>query len=836
MPNTKISALGIVSTPPVTATTVIVDGSSNHQVTLPNLVKAAVSGGAAAAGLATVATTGAVGDIVGIGTMASQASSNVTITGGKITGITDLAIADGGTGQSTVAAAVTALGLDYATTNTANTLVKRDAAGAFFAGQITANIVTGSVVGNVVGNVLGSATSAGSATTATKSTNLANGVSGSIPYQTGANLTGFTAAGADLQVLISKGTAAPPQWVDQTSIASGLAPTSQNYVWAGPAAGGAGNSAARPLVAADIPTLNQNTTGNAAGLSTPLVATSGGTGQSSYAVGDLLYANTTTSLQKLPSVNVGNVLHSGGAGVAPSYSKVVLTADVSGALPLINGGTGVAAASASDALTALLPSQATANGKNLQSNGTSASWVAGAGAGTLTSLVVTNSLIGITATPTTEVTSGKVTIGLSGTLKIDSGGTGATTAGAALTALNGQPLANTLTKLAALTPIAADKVPYFNNANGTFATASLTEVARNFLALNTKADQSSYIAATAPFATVAIDPCGRLSSLDNNADNPAANANITQLFYVPYNGNVVMLWDGTSWVNRTLTTITISLTGLAAATGYDVFIYWNSGTSAVVAETVAWSTGTPVLDNYYTSPSLSNPNRYAVTRATILGAQNGRAVKNGEPTKLYVGSFHTTNTAGQTADTPIQRLVANQYNRLPKRLRGAQSWGNVHVPGYFTTPGSQGLNTTISNPGYVNGQATMSMTMPPLNGAVWAMGAVNTEYAVETSCFVQYQNSYLTNNINIFTATHLAEGRFATAASLPAVLDFEQAAWASGGAYNVNANCDLRTSLHNNFISAGLIGFQPIIGVATQPGAVAQYMWHAPLVSGHVNC
>lgn len=42
---------------------------------------------------------------LGLGTMATQAASNVSITGGSITGITDLAIADGGTGASTAAAA-----------------------------------------------------------------------------------------------------------------------------------------------------------------------------------------------------------------------------------------------------------------------------------------------------------------------------------------------------------------------------------------------------------------------------------------------------------------------------------------------------------------------------------------------------------------------------------------------------------------------------------------------------------------------------------------------------------------------------------------------------------
>jgi hypothetical protein len=46
---------------------------------------------------------------LGLGTMATQASSSVSITGGTITGITDLAIADGGTGASTAANAFTNL-------------------------------------------------------------------------------------------------------------------------------------------------------------------------------------------------------------------------------------------------------------------------------------------------------------------------------------------------------------------------------------------------------------------------------------------------------------------------------------------------------------------------------------------------------------------------------------------------------------------------------------------------------------------------------------------------------------------------------------------------------
>ena len=76
-----------------------------------------------------------------------------------------------------------------------------------------------------------------------------------------------------------------------------------------------------------------------------LKAVAGGTGQTSYAVGDILYANTTTTLAKLADVATGNALISGGVGVAPSWGKIGLTTHVSGVLPVANGGTNASSAS-----------------------------------------------------------------------------------------------------------------------------------------------------------------------------------------------------------------------------------------------------------------------------------------------------------------------------------------------------------------------------------------------------------------------------------------------------------------------------------------------------------
>ena len=74
-------------------------------------------------------------------------------------------------------------------------------------------------------------------------------------------------------------------------------------------------------------------------------ATAGGTGQTSYAVGDLIYADTTTTLAKLPDVATGNALISGGVNTAPSWGKIGLTTHISGVLPVANGGTNASSAS-----------------------------------------------------------------------------------------------------------------------------------------------------------------------------------------------------------------------------------------------------------------------------------------------------------------------------------------------------------------------------------------------------------------------------------------------------------------------------------------------------------
>lgn len=164
-------------------------------------------------------------------------------------------------------------------------------------------------------------------------------------------------------------------------------------------------------------------------LGTPLAAIQGGTGQNSYAVGDILYANTTTTLAKLADVATGNALISGGVGTAPSWGKIGLTTHVSDTLPVANGGTGQNSYTNGQ----LLIGNSTGNtlDKATLTAGSGISITNGSGSitiattGSVTSVDVSGGTTGLTTSGGPVTSSGTITI--AGTLNVANGGTGATT-------------------------------------------------------------------------------------------------------------------------------------------------------------------------------------------------------------------------------------------------------------------------------------------------------------------------------------------------------------------------------------------------------------------------
>ena len=124
--------------------------------------------------------------------------------------------------------------------------------------------------------------------------------------------------------------------------------------------------------------------------SNAIAATEGGTGQTSYTTGDILYASSSSALAKLAGVATGNALISGGVGSAPSWGKIGLGTHVSGTLSVSNGGTGATTAPPAgsvvygDGASFVFTSVGSA-GQVLTSNGSGApTWAALPGASTIT--------------------------------------------------------------------------------------------------------------------------------------------------------------------------------------------------------------------------------------------------------------------------------------------------------------------------------------------------------------------------------------------------------------------------------------------------------------------
>lgn len=122
----------------------------------------------------------------------------------------------------------------------------------------------------------------------------------------------------------------------------------------------------------------------------------------------------------------------------------------------------------------------------------------------------------------------------------------------------------------------------------------------------------------------------------------------TTLYFTPFRGNQIGLYDGSNWVIHIFTQRSLSLAGLTASTLYDIFIYDNAGT--LTLEAVAW-----------TSSGAGTS-----TRATALTKQDEIYVKTGALTRRYLGTIYINSTGGQTDFSAQKRYVWNYYNRVQK--------------------------------------------------------------------------------------------------------------------------------------------------------------------------
>ena len=227
--------IGIDSPPTFTA-----NASADKTITITiadaalTLAKLANIGGSTILGNSAPSSAGAPAAL-SVATVASMLSNQTMNIVGTATSVTDIVlVAKGGTGVATANANTIFVGPSTGA-----------AAGPSFRAMVTADIPTGIVTYDKIQYVANTARVLGRISSlsgeieeltganivtiidtnaVSRATNLAGGIAGQIPYQSGANTTLFSAAGALSQVLLS-GAAGAPTWASQSTLSVGSATT-----------------------------------------------------------------------------------------------------------------------------------------------------------------------------------------------------------------------------------------------------------------------------------------------------------------------------------------------------------------------------------------------------------------------------------------------------------------------------------------------------------------------------------------------------------------------------------------------------------------------------------
>lgn len=178
----------------------------------------------------------------------------------------------------------------------------------------------------------------------------------------------------------------------------------------------------------------------------------------------------------------------------------------------------------------------------------------------------------------------------------------------------------------------------------------------------------------------------------------------TTVYFTPYKGNSIALYNGTFWELRSFAEISVAVPAIIS-TPFDIFVYDNAGTAAL--EALAWTNDT--------------------TRATALVLQDGVLVKSGATTRRYLGTARTTTVSGQTEDSVTKRYLWNYYNRVARpmvRRETTASWT------YTTATLRQANGNTANQLDFVIGVSEDAVEAQLEAAATNAGGAAGMVFAV----------------------------------------------------------------------------------------------------------
>lgn len=247
-------------------------------------------------------------------TTASSLASVGTITSGTWTGTT-IAIANGGTGQTSANAAFNAL----SPMTTGGDLIYGGASGV---GTRLANGSSGQFLTSGGGTAAPTWTTGGTGTVTSVSVATANGFAGTVATST--TTPAITLTTTITGVLKGNGTAISAA-TSGTDYSAGTSALTTGILKSTTSTG-----ALTIAIAADFPTLNQNTTGTAANVTGTVAITNGGTGQTTANAGfnalspmttggDLIYGGASGAATRLANGTAGQLLQSNGTTAAPTW-------------------------------------------------------------------------------------------------------------------------------------------------------------------------------------------------------------------------------------------------------------------------------------------------------------------------------------------------------------------------------------------------------------------------------------------------------------------------------------------------------------------------------------
>lgn len=229
----------------------------------------------------------------------------------------------------------------------------------------------------------------------------------------------------------------------------------------------------------------------------------------------------------------------------------------------------------------------------------------------------------------------------------------------------------------------------------------------------------------------------------------------TAVYYTPFTGNLVPVWNGVRFMPSVFAELTLSLSSSHSASSlYDVFVFSDSGTLRLVTGPV-WSTSTAGSGARGTgagTTQLSRTNGLWVNTVAMTGRNGNATYSVGAGYGTYLGSLYIDGTNGQitchrTYGQSRKWGVWNAYNRQQILLKAGDSTASWT---YTTATIRAANNSTANSISVFAGLAEEAIEFHYNNKAVNSAAGPNVRSGIgynSTSAFSGFNGSrFITTN------------------------------------------------------------------------------------------